>query len=49
MENLKLLTIEELNECNGGHNGMAYEAVQTAAKIVKYGKYAITAIGFFLS
>ncbi len=49
MENLKLLTIDELKEYNGGHDGIAYEAGQTAAKIVKYGRYVITAIGFFLN
>ncbi len=49
MENLKLLTIDELKECNGGHDGLAYETGQTVGKIVKYGKYVATFIGFFLN
>jgi hypothetical protein len=49
MENLKLLTIDELKECNGGHDGVAYEAGQTVGKIVKYGKYVAAVIGFFFN
>ena len=49
MNNIKELTNYELREINGGHEGTAYEAGQTAAKIVKYGKYVVAAISFFLS
>lgn len=49
MKNARELTSYELKEINGGHDGTAYEAGQTAAKIVKYGKYVAAVIGFFLS
>ncbi|HFK5575437.1 hypothetical protein KRE40_16365 [Elizabethkingia meningoseptica] len=49
MENLKSLTVTELKEINGGHDGTAYEIGKAVGTTVKYARYVALAVSFFFS